>query len=260
MLWQEMVNHHGQEAGNGFDSSKNKWIIGSGSLLCQGLRRRREETAWKRRRINTSLVVVMLLLRMMTYFVVYKLFWNWIGVVRFVLHEVGSDEELTLSALMFSTNSVVVITQFLNSTYFQYQWIGKVKKTLKSNASQTSFLYVKKALQARFFDWKLRRRQKLSKKMRRRHNFLDWMGTLSCWCSMCIIIHKSPSPPHWTWSAEIHFQNFHIFNNILKQHQSILSLANFWGGALSKSMQIPKKRIETVGNHMQTVRTWKNHF
>jgi len=71
-------NHHGQEAGQncGFDSSRNKWIVGSESLMGQGLRRRREETVWKRRRIRTSLVVVMLLLRVMTYVVLYKLFWN----------------------------------------------------------------------------------------------------------------------------------------------------------------------------------------
>ena len=51
-------NHHEQEAGQncGFDSNRNKWIVGSGSLLCQGLGRRREETAWKRSRIKTSLV------------------------------------------------------------------------------------------------------------------------------------------------------------------------------------------------------------
>jgi len=83
-------NHHRQEAGPncGFDLSKNKWIVGSGSLLCQGLKRRHEETAWKRRRIKTSLVVVMSLLRVMTYVVFDKLFWSCIGVVLFVSHEV----------------------------------------------------------------------------------------------------------------------------------------------------------------------------
>ena len=75
-IWcvEEVGNHHGQETGQncGFDSSKNKWIVGSGSLLRQGLRRRSEETAWKWRRIKTSLVVVMLLLRAMTYVFFYK--------------------------------------------------------------------------------------------------------------------------------------------------------------------------------------------
>jgi len=47
---------------------------------------------------------------------------------------------LTLSPLMFLTNSVVVITEFVDLKYVQYQWIGKVKNTLKSNAPQTSFL------------------------------------------------------------------------------------------------------------------------
>jgi len=62
------------------------------SLLCQGPRRRREETAWKRRRIKKSLVVVMFLVRVMTCIVFYQLFWNWIGVVRFVPHEVWSGK------------------------------------------------------------------------------------------------------------------------------------------------------------------------
>ena len=38
-------------------------------------------------------------------------------------------------------------------------------------------------------------------------------------------------------------------------HHILLNFANFRGGPLSKSMQITKKRIETVGNHVQTVGT-----
>ena len=63
-----------------------------GSLLCPGPRRRHEEMAWKRKRIKTSLVVVIFLLRVNTYDVFCKLFWNWIGVVQFLSHEVWSDE------------------------------------------------------------------------------------------------------------------------------------------------------------------------
>jgi len=55
-----------------------------------------------------------------------------------------------------------------------------------------------------------------------------------------------PSPPLSVWSAEILFQNFQIFYNIL------LNWAIFVGGVMSKSMQIPNKRIETVGNHVET--------
>jgi len=44
--------------------------------------------AWKRRRINISLVDVMFMLRVMKYVVLYKLFWNYISVVRFVSHEI----------------------------------------------------------------------------------------------------------------------------------------------------------------------------
>jgi len=32
-------------------------------------------------------------------------------------------------------------------------------------------------------------------------------------------------------------------------------LANFGGRPMTKSMQIPEKRIETVGNHVKTVGT-----
>jgi len=42
-----------------------------------------------------------------------KMFWNWMGVVRFVSQEIWSDKEfcyLTLSSLLFFTNCVVVIT------------------------------------------------------------------------------------------------------------------------------------------------------
>ena len=59
----------------------------------------------------------------------------------------------------------------------------------------------------------------------------------------------STFPPHWIWSTETLFQNFQIFDDIL------FNLANFLEEALSKSMRISKKRIETVGNHVQTVGT-----
>jgi len=63
-----------------------------------------------------------------------------------------------------------------------------------------------------------------------------------------------PSPPIWIWSAKILFQNFQIFHNIL------LNLANFGGRPMSKSMQIPQKRIETVGNHVKTGRNLLEAF
>jgi len=70
---------------------------------------------------------------------------------------------LTLSSLMFLTNSVIVITEFLSSNHFQYQWIGKVKKTQKSNAPQTSFLCVKKSAAGKIFLWKIAPQTKLIK-------------------------------------------------------------------------------------------------
>ena len=62
-------------------------------------------------------------------------------------------------------------------------------------------------------------------------------------------IKNIPSPPLWIWSTEILFQIFQISYNIL------LNLTNFGGRPMTKSMQIPEKRIHTVGNHVKTVGT-----
>jgi len=104
-LWcvEEVGIHHGQEAGLrcSFDSRRSKWTFGSGSLLSQEFRRRREEMVWNQRRIETvwnqrriekSLEIVMFMSRVMTYVVSNKVFWNWIGVVRSVSHEVWSGK------------------------------------------------------------------------------------------------------------------------------------------------------------------------
>jgi len=45
--------------------------------------------------------------------------------------------------------------------------------------------------------------------------------------------------------TEILFQNFQNFHNIF------LNFANFQDGPLTKSMPMPKKRIENFGNHMR---------
>jgi len=47
--------------------------------------------------------------------------------------------------------SVVVITEYLNSNHFQYQQIGKLEKTLKSNAPQTRFWCVEKSTRGKIF-------------------------------------------------------------------------------------------------------------
>jgi hypothetical protein len=90
MLCRKVGDHHGQGTGLkcNLDSSRKKWTFGSGLLLYQRYRKRREESAWKRRKIETSLVIVRVVLHVLTYVVSYKLFWNWIGVVRFVFQEV----------------------------------------------------------------------------------------------------------------------------------------------------------------------------
>jgi len=87
-------DHHGQEIGlkRDFDSSRKKWIFGSGPLLCRRFRRRRKETACKRKITEISLVFVTIMLHVLTYVVSNKLFWNWNGVVRFVSQEVWFDK------------------------------------------------------------------------------------------------------------------------------------------------------------------------
>jgi len=87
---------------------------------------------------------------------------------------------LTLSSLLFSTNSVVVMTEYLNLNHFQYHWIGKRKKTLTSDAPRTRFLYIKKKRWRQdFLVGKLSRRQNLFLYIKK----WDWilLGTLSCW-------------------------------------------------------------------------------
>jgi len=97
---------------------------------------------------------MMFMLRVMKCVVSYNLFWNWIGVVRFqvVSHEVCSDKGFVIwhPLSFFFTNCVVVITEYSNSNHFQYQWIGKKSKTLKSNAQQKK-ICKKHVSQARFF-------------------------------------------------------------------------------------------------------------
>jgi len=96
----------------------------------------------------------------------------------------------TLSSLFFA-NCVGVITEYLNSKHFQCQWVGKPNKTLKWNAPQTRFCCGTKCAAGKIFVKKIRCRQNKSKKMSRKQD--DWilMGTLSRWCSMYILIHKS---------------------------------------------------------------------
>ena len=54
----------------------------------------------------------------------------------------------------FSPNCVVVFTEYLNSNYFQYQWIGKPNKILKSKCPQKIFFCAKKCAAGKFFLWK----------------------------------------------------------------------------------------------------------
>ena len=107
---------------------------------------------------------VMLMWRVMTYVVSYKLFWSWIGVVRFqvVSHEVCSDiviwhflycfslQIVSLWSLsiwiriIFNTNKVVNQTRHWNQMSHRQDFF------MKNNALQARFFCEKNAPQARF--------------------------------------------------------------------------------------------------------------
>jgi len=107
-----------------------------------------------------------------------------IGFVRFqfVSHEVCSDEGLVIWHFLFYvfTNCIVVITEYLNSNHFKYQWIGKPNK--KSNALQIKKFMTKNALKANFFCEKNALQAKLMWEIASEAIFCDriMMGTLSC--------------------------------------------------------------------------------
>ena len=65
----------------------------------------------------------MFMLRVMMYDDSYELFWTRISAVRFVSREVWSDKGLLFdkSFIPIFNQCVVVITEHLNSTHFQYQ-------------------------------------------------------------------------------------------------------------------------------------------
>ena len=58
-----------------------------------------------------------------------------------------------------------------------------------------------------------------------------------------------------TPSTALNFVHRNSFPKLPNFHNVLLNFANFRGRPISKSMQIPKKRIETVGIHVQTVGT-----
>jgi hypothetical protein len=62
------------------------------------------------------------MLRVTMYVVSYKLFWNLIGIVRFVFHEVCFDEGFVIGHFLpYFLQIVSLITKYLNSKHFQYQ-------------------------------------------------------------------------------------------------------------------------------------------
>ena len=58
-------------------------------------------------------------------FFFYKLFWNWIGVMRFVSYKVCFDEGFVIWHFLyycFCTNCVVMITEYWSLYHFHHQW------------------------------------------------------------------------------------------------------------------------------------------
>ena len=155
-IWcvEEVFNYHGQEAGRkcGLDSGRNKCISSSGSsaqdrYCARGPGADEKKRRKKRRRVKTNLLVAMFLLRV-TYIIFDELFCNWNGAVQFVSHEVWSDKEFVIWHFVHCCFSQVGSLWSLSiwiRIIFRYQWICELKKTLKSNAPQTRFLYVKKS-------------------------------------------------------------------------------------------------------------------
>ena len=80
---------------------------------------------------------------------------------------------LTPSLLLFLTNSVAVITEFLNSIHFQYNESVKWRRQWNQMAHRQVFRVLKKSAAGQIFCGKVRRRQNSSNKMRRRQFFFD---------------------------------------------------------------------------------------
>jgi len=133
---------------------------------------------------------VMLMLRVMTYVFFYKLFWNWIGVVRFqvVSHEVCFDKGFVMWHFLYCSFLQIVSLWSLSI------WIRIIFNT-NELVNQTRYWnqlphrqknYGKNALQERYVVKRMRGRQNLRKKMLCKQDFLHriLLGTLSCWYSM----------------------------------------------------------------------------
>jgi len=123
------------------------------------------------------------------YVVSYKVFWNGSGVVRFVSQEVWFDKGFVIwNFLDYS----LVQTMSLRSLSIRVEIIFTTNelvdiiRNFKSNAFQFGKnLYEKNTPQARFLWYKMRRRQDLSNKMRRRPDFL--MNSQWVLCPICTV-------------------------------------------------------------------------
>jgi len=128
---------------------------------------------------------VMFMLPVLTYDVSYKLFWNWIGVVRFqvVYHKVCSDKRgLTLSLWFFFAQ---ILSLWSLSIWIQI--ISTENKLVNQTRHWNQMAHGRDLfMEKRFFCEKNTLQANSCKKMRRGQDIFDriLMGTLSCWCSM----------------------------------------------------------------------------
>ena len=79
-------------------------------------------------KLETSLAIVTMILSVLMHVVSYKLFCNWICVLR----EVWCDNGFVIwQVSLFDTNCVIVIIKYWTSNHLQYQSISRQNKTLE---------------------------------------------------------------------------------------------------------------------------------
>jgi len=135
---------------------------------------------------------VMFMLRVMTYVASYKLFWNWVSVVRFqvVSHEVCSGKEFVIWHLLYCIFSQIVslwlMGIWIRITFNTNELVNQTRHSSQMPYIQDLCFWNTMCCRQDFLVRRMYCRQDLREKMRRRQDFCDWilMDTLSCWCSM----------------------------------------------------------------------------
>jgi len=143
--------------------------------------------------VETSLVTVkILILRVLAFVVSCELFWNWIRVMRFVSCKARVTSltwhrtfKLTILLLLFGSNCVVVVTDYLNSN------------SCRCHESVNRIKHWNEMPRHKIFLWnKVRRTQDLSNKMRCRSSW--WVVCpVDVVCDSVFTVQSSES--YWVW-------------------------------------------------------------